>query len=843
VKGGLLDQARWQQVKTIFQDACDREPADRGPWLDQLCAGDVELRAAVDDLLAAHDSAGSFLDGTGRPDFASLDANVSASSTRIGPYRIVREIGRGGMGAVYLAERDEPGFRKTVAIKVVRHDSQLLRRRFSTETQILAALEHPGIARLYDGGTTDEGLPYFVMEYVAGANIIEYCDHHSLSIADRLRLFRRVCDAVQYAHQSFIVHRDLKPSNILVTADGEPKLLDFGIAKLLVQDLQGGPPEETLEITRLLTPQYASPEHVHGQPVTTASDVYSLGVILYELVSGCRPYRITSDRPADVERIVCDTDPPAPSVTAPYAWRRLLRGDVDNIVLKALRKEPRDRYGTAAALAEDLRRHLEGFPVRAQPDSRAYRATKFVGRHRGSVIAVGLIVLSLAGGLALALYEARLARAAQARSERHFADVRRLANEYLFEVDAAIRFLPGSTQARELVVSKALQYLDTLTRESGGDPQLQRELASGYERIGDIQGGALLEGNLGQLSAARVSYERAMGIRRQLYESHPGAAADAAALADAYVVLGRSWELLGDHRAAAAAAEEAIRLGESALRSDNDARAQLRLGQALNLAFYPYLELGDRVRAQALLDRALALWRGLVADRPDDREAREGLMRCLHGLGVVRSSLNEHQAAADNLGQSAALGEELLRENPRDERLSRQLAQTLLTLGNVLVDAGQPQAAIAAIERGIARRKKEIEAAPDDATSLVFLRNAHHMLGFAEQASGKFDAAAKDYLQAIALIRRVLIKEPASNLLRQALAVSCQSVAETYEAAAQSRTGEEKRRFLREARSWYGEAAAAFDSVERAGALEADNRDRPRIVRERLRALAPLAQQ
>jgi tetratricopeptide (TPR) repeat protein len=456
---------------------------------------------------------------------------------------------------------------------------------------------------------------------------------------------------------------------------------------------------------------------------------------------------------------------------------------------------------------------------------------------------VGLIVLSLAGGLALALYEARLARAAQARSERHFADVRRLANEYLFEVDAAIRFLPGSTQARELVVSKALQYLDTLTRESGGDPQLQRELASGYERIGDIQGGALLEGNLGQLSAARASYERAVAIRRQLVLRQPSDISDATALADGYLALGRAWQLLANYRAAAAAGDEAIQLADRRVQSRADPGARQQLARAITFAVYPYLQLGDRDRAQALADQAVSLWRSIVAAAPRDRDARYGLMRGLHDMGVLRSSLNQHEAAADNLGQSAALGEELLRENPQDQRLSRQLAQTLLTLSNVLVDAGHPREAVDRVQRGIALRKPEIDAAPNDTTSLVFLRNAHHMLGWAEQAVGDFDAAAKDYLEASALLRRVLLNEPANNLLRQALGVSCQQLAATYEAAAQLRGGDEKRRLLRDARSSYQEAADLFARVEAAGALEADNRDRPRVIRERLGALAAAAQQ
>jgi serine/threonine protein kinase/WD40 repeat protein len=446
-----LEPARWERVKAIFQEAFEREPSHQGAVLDAACRGDAELREAVERLLRAHADVAGPLDAPPAIDVDPMESDngraLPLAPSRIGPYRIVRELGRGGMGTVYLAERDEPGLRKTVAVKVVRRgmDSAFVVSRFRTERQILAALEHPGIARLYDGGTTDDGLPYFVMEYVDGEDLLRYCDGRRLPIATRLQLFVRVCEAVQYAHQSLVVHRDLKPSNVLVTTAGDPKLLDFGIAKLLSPQLGEEGADETASVIRLMTPHYASPEQVRGERVTTASDAYSLGVILYELLCGHRPYRIKRGEQGEIERAIFeqDVDPPSTALartekvtapdgrgtasvtpadvsarrqSAPGKLRRRLRGDLDNVVLKALRKDRAERYATAAELGEDIRRHLEGFPVRARAARRAYRAAKFLRRHRTGVAATAAVVLSLVTGLGVAVHQARVARAALADS-------------------------------------------------------------------------------------------------------------------------------------------------------------------------------------------------------------------------------------------------------------------------------------------------------------------------------------------------------------------------------------------------------------------------------------------
>ena len=419
---------RRREIDALFGQALAQRPEERRAFLEQACTGDPGLLHEVERLLADHAAAEGFLDdrkawfSTSRLlGLVSDEDDVAAARAgqRVGLYRIVESLGRGGMGAVFLAERDDGLFEKRVALKVVKRgmDTAAIRRRFRYERQILARLEHPNIARLLDGGVTDDGLPYFVMEYVRGEPIDQYCDRKQLPLIERLLLFLTVCEAVQYAHRNLVVHRDLKPSNILVTEPasapagvGQVKLLDFGIARLLDDTAQ----EDAVPITRTgqrwMTPSYAAPEQIRGDPVTTATDVYALGMILYELLTGHRPYQIQGLTPGEVERVVCEQEPTKPSTavsrlrsTEPERLRRRLKGDLDNIVLKALRKEPERRYTSVEQLAADLRRHLSKRPVLARKPTRRYRLGRFVRRHRIEVTAAMIVVLALAGGLAAAL--------------------------------------------------------------------------------------------------------------------------------------------------------------------------------------------------------------------------------------------------------------------------------------------------------------------------------------------------------------------------------------------------------------------------------------------------------
>jgi serine/threonine protein kinase len=411
---------RWQRLDTLFSEACEQPPEDREAWLAALPEADRTLTAELRSLLAAHDQGGDFLEAAvamAERELGSPAGDVDLNGRTIGAYRVVRLLGRGGMGAVYLAERADQAFRQRVAIKLIPWAlaSPEARHRFRIERQTLAALNHPHIARLLDGGETEDGLPYLVMEYVDGEPIDVYCKRLGLDIPQRLRLFREVCGAVEHAHRNLVVHRDIKPANILVAADGEVKLLDFGIAKLL----PGAEVDATMPLTRagrlMLTPLFASPEQVRGEPVTTATDVYSLGVLLFRMLTGQHPFQLNTTSPIEVARVVCVQPPTRPSTMASAgvggmtlpALRRRLRGDLDTIVLMALRKEPERRYASVEQLSDDIRRHLAQLPLRARSDTLAYRTSMFARRHRLGMAAAALILLSLLGGLWSTLRQAR----------------------------------------------------------------------------------------------------------------------------------------------------------------------------------------------------------------------------------------------------------------------------------------------------------------------------------------------------------------------------------------------------------------------------------------------------
>jgi serine/threonine-protein kinase len=494
---------RYKQVKEIFAAAVECDTGSRAALLGRVCNGDEELRLEVESLLEHDKPAVKFIEEsvfevTARR-LAANDSQAMAEQ-RIGAYKILREIGRGGMGVVYFAARDDDQFHKHVAIKLIKRgmDTDAVLQRFRNERQILAGLEHPNITRLLDGGTTADGVPYFVMEYVEGETINRYCDSHKLSTDERLKLFRQICAAVHYAHQNLVIHRDIKPINILVTADGTPKLLDFGIASVLSPNVQ----QETLLTAaglRVLTPEYASPEQIRGEKITTASDVFSLGVLLYELLTGHRPHRFESLRPDEVARLICEEAPEKPShaisrveelhgadgelhvtltpetVSAtrdgqPEKLRRRLSGDLDNILLMAMRKEPQRRYSSAAQLSEDIRRHLAGLPVIARKNTFSYQGARFVKRHRVGVLATVLILLSLIGGV---IATVRQGQAAQREREKAEA-----INSFLQTMLNASNPNDSPGAGHDLTVKDVLNEASArlATEDLSGQPEVKAEL-------------------------------------------------------------------------------------------------------------------------------------------------------------------------------------------------------------------------------------------------------------------------------------------------------------------------------------------------------------------------------
>ena len=466
-----MQPERWLRIEEVFQSALDSAPENRAAILDAECGDDAELRREVESLLASHEES----DPT-KPDALHEALGVLQQHTlqvegekKFGAYRVLRTIGRGGMGSVYLAARADDAYQKLVAIKVILRglDSDEIVSRFRSECRILATLDHPNITRLLDAGTTADGLPYFVMEYIEGRPIEEYCDARKLSITERLRLFQQVCSAVRYAHQNLVVHRDIKPGNVLVTDEGVPRLLDFGIAKILAPSNEAR--DQTLTRLHPFTPEYASPEQVRGEAITTASDVYSLGILLYQLLTGLRPYRLETVGAADLERAICNQDPERPSTVflkeppgqegtssrrtpesisqvregAPDRLRRRLQGDLDNIVLMALRKEPQRRYASVEQFSEDIDRHLGNLPVMARPDTARYRSAKFVARHKAGVAAAALVLLTLTAGICATFWQAHAARQERDRARLEQAKAERV-NAFLNDLVGFSSPLPSS---------------------------------------------------------------------------------------------------------------------------------------------------------------------------------------------------------------------------------------------------------------------------------------------------------------------------------------------------------------------------------------------------------------
>jgi eukaryotic-like serine/threonine-protein kinase len=782
---------RWRQIEEIFQAALDREPHGRAAWLDSACGGDVELRREVDSLLAAHEQ--------GEFDFTQSAAFVEAlkvleqrsarmlEGRRIGPYRVVRELGRGGMSRVYLAARADQAFEKQVAIKLVERglDSEEVTRRFQSERQILARLDHPNITRILDGGTTEDGLPFLVMEYVEGEPVDRYCDERALDVAARLRLFQGVCAAVRYAHQNLIIHRDIKPGNVLVTRDGVPRLLDFGIAKLLPPEAQ--PSESTSTILRRLTPEYASPEQVRGETLTTASDVYSLGVLLYRLLTGQSPYRAHTSSASALERAVCEDEPERPSVAVtragrappgegtPQRLRRRLEGDLDNIVLMALRKEPQRRYASVEQLAEDIARHLANEPVIARADTAAYRAAKFMRRHRTGVAATAAIIMLLVAGVVGTSWQARVARAERARAQQQFNDVRKLATSFLFEFNSSIQNLPGATPARQLLVQRALEYLSKLAQQSQADPGLQRELAEAYLKVGDLQGNPY-EPNLGDTQGAAESYRKALAISAALARADGRDTQAQRYLARSYQSLGEVLAQLGKATEAVAEVRKAAEIFATLLRDtprDRDLRVELAdCYQSLgDLQGHSGLQnLGDRAGALDSYRRAMAVFDAMAAESPGDQKARAGAAVMRIRIADMQQGQGDLDAALENYRGARERAHSLAAEDPTNDRFRRILALSYRKLADLESERGELGQALQNARSAAGINQALAAADPTNAQASANFALSVTTLADLLNKTGNSGGALDEYRQAIAILEKLSAAAPTNLFMRGQLA-------------------------------------------------------------------------
>ncbi len=698
----------WSQLKQLVADALALAPHERAAHVQQVCGNNTLLKAELDSLLAAAEQTSQLDAGLSGVDLGPLEPTPPAdlAGRMLGDYRLLALIARGGMGEVYRAERADGQYEKQVAVKVVREgaDSGFLLQRFNAERRILAALDHPNLAKLLDAGIAADGAPFFVMELVDGTPIDTYCEHNRLALPERVALLRTVCLVVDYAHRQGVIHRDLKPSNVLVTHDGVVKLVDFGIAKRLLP-LAEEDATRTATALRALTPEYASPEQVRGETVTPASDIYSLGVLLYRLLTGASPYAgVALDR-YSLTRAICETEPEPPSralQTAPRLLKRQLQGDLDAVALMALRKEPQRRYSSAEALADDLFRHLEGLPVQARRGAWSYRAGRFMLRHRTAAVAALLANIALVVGISVATYQAVEAHRQRDRAERYFASVRKLANAMMGDMHDAIRVLPGSTPARKLLVDNALKYLEGLSTEARDDKALQIELASGYRAIGDIQGrpgGS----NLGDPQGAQQSYSRAAALLKPVVAQ--AGQRDANLLHDAQQELVTVYQRQGALMGFTGKVEEALTVlqtgvalaDELAAADSNHRKRQLmragiygQLGQVQMFAG----KIDEFLKTSATASRLLEV---VVATDPNDTIASMTLAanESTRGEYFIQHDLDKESArlSLESHRKATALRERLYATQPDNAVVARPLAIGFDDQALALLRLGQPRQA------------------------------------------------------------------------------------------------------------------------------------------------------
>jgi len=840
-----MNPEEWQKVKEILHEALELPRAGRTEFLDGRCEGNQSLRAEVESLISSYDDAGTFIEESAAPKLAPAKDALGVGA-QVGPYRIVQLIAQGGMGAVYQAVRVDDLYRKVVAMKVIRRGvaDEYVLRHFDTERQILAHLDHPNIAKLLDGGTTPDGRPYFVMDFIAGTPIDQYCDAHRLNITERIQLFLTVCSAVHYAHQNLVIHRDLKPANILVTEENSVRLLDFGIAKLLDPDsLTPGP---TLTTLQAMTPEYACPEQLSGGQMTTASDGYSLGVLLYRLLTGHRPYAMETRSVEELYECVKNRPPRRPSTvvrvsepdatpdsvsaarrTRPDRLQRQLSGDLDNILLMALRKEPDRRYNSVEQFASDLRRHLASQPVAARPDTIRYRSGKFIQRNRGMFAAAVLVVVSLVGGIVATSWEAHTAKRERARAERRFQEVRGLANAVLFELHDAIENLPGSTQARELLVNQAQRYLDGLASESEDDDGLRRERAMAYQRIGDVLG-LPTHANLGRTAEAIVSYSKALEIEKKLADRDPGNRTVQADLAAIYNSLCQVHQSSGQFRQSLDACEKAEAIQQARLSADpGNLHLRADLAATYQNTAGAYFNLGEWERSREQRSRALQEFQELHRRQPDDEAYLDELANAYHRMAGLEEQTKEYAAARTNALQSVALYHEINERHRDDIRKSVGWTFAMQRLGSILISLNDLPGALNAFAKVLPIREQLSALDSHDARARVNLANSHAAMGVVLLSMGRAREAEPHFEAQLRLAADLMQQDPLRVEHRY-------SLSEAYENL--GRVAAVLRQRAR-AQAQLNEALKIYDGLSARNAISAEYAQVPDRIRKELAEL------
>ncbi|HUN73599.1 MAG TPA: serine/threonine-protein kinase [Steroidobacteraceae bacterium] len=841
---------RWEQLKSVLHEAMQLGPGERLTYLDHISVCDPGLRSELDTLLTANEEIPEALRTTPAALAAALHAAEGLMvrdpllGARVGAYEIIEELGSGGMGKVYRAARRDDEFEQVVAIKLVRAggSSFFVLKRLHSERQILASLDHPNITRLLDGGTTAEGLPYLIMEFVDGQPIHRYCAARQLDLAERLRLFVQVCSAVHYAHQRLIIHRDIKPSNILMTADGIPKLLDFGIAKILDPERAPLRSTATVSMVRLLTPAYASPEQMRGEAITTASDIYSLGVVLYELLTGFGPHAMfvsaqgAATRPSTLVR---RGPPPPDALPLPMmrsALSRRLVGDLDNIVLKAIHPEPERRYSSAEQLAADIRAHLQRRPVLARPDTLGYRCSRFLARHTAAAILCAMLSTALMACAGIIWNEARIAQAERARAERRFDDVHRLASSLTGEIYPAIQDLPGSTAARQLIIDRALQYLDSLARDAGGDAPLERELAAAYSLLGDLQGNGYY-GNLGNANAALESYRKALTIRQRMADAAPRDAAAARALATSYRQIGVALDGLRHFDAALVNYRAAAQQFQRAVAGNPDARALDGLaGQYFYLADAA-VDAGRLDEAEASNRHGMDIRRRIVASDP-----RVSMDVLTHSAGdhFVTARILEHRGQLERAAAEAQtcldMLSQLMSADPSNHTLRTFRGAAAILRGEIEEQRGRGAQALASYRSALPDVQAVLAADPANARARSYVAHAYERIGALESHGGEVARGVADLEQALGTMAPLRSSELAFPDFRALVAECYAELASAYEALAATQRSAARARSLQAAHASYRESLDRLTDLQRRGLLTVWEQARPAAVERALDA-------
>lgn len=799
---GSRDPVRYRRLLDLLGEALDQPAGARTDWLNAMSGDDAGFREDLVRLLAHRDDS-DMRDVRGQIDggAAAMAAGFAedlpddvpearVAGQRIGGWILERPLGSGGMGMVWLAKKAGDAALPPVAIKLATttRNARAAAERLQREGAILAALNHPNIARLIEVGVTDDGAPFLALEYIAGVTLPKYCDDRKLALDARLKLFVKVLDAVAYAHSTLVLHRDLKPGNVLVTEGGEVKLLDFGIAKLM----DDGGTANVTQLTRLagraMTPDYASPEQIAGVPLTVASDVYSLGVMLFELLTGERPYRLKRGSVAELEEAIltADTSRPSTAVREEFAarnrdtlprLRKKLAGDLDTIVLKALKKAPAERYPTAAALREDVMRFLDGRPVLATPDSFAYRARKFVGRNRLAVGAAAAILLALLAGLAVALWQAaeareqaRVAAAERARAEQRFNDVRAIANSLIFEVHDAIQYVPGATDARTLLTWKAVEFLDKVAAQNSADPAVAHELAAGYRKIAEAQNYALAA-NLGDAAGAKKNYEKAMALLEPLANAANATANDRAALALTALSFSVSLKEQGELPRALALTRQALEIRRQLVAADRK-NADLRrdLATAESYMANALSESGDLVGALAANEVSLAIFRELVEEDAKSARNRWGEISSYANTGNNLIDLKRDEDARPRLLRAIELAKALSIDKPDHYSILTGFGFYYQLQGEIDLRAGQRDAAARGFEQALSYRRGLVARDKKDTEAAFNLQWSEAMMGFVKMQRGDAAGGRAMIEQAIAGMKE-LIKQRSESRRPQAALV------------------------------------------------------------------------